>query len=516
MPKDFLLGPTSALGEQLAYATCANLLNYPDSAGVEGTRLEPEIAVAMPTVSRDGRTYTFRIRPGIRFSPPSPHRPAALRQSPSAVPETVTAETFRHTIERALSPKLGEGAPAAPFASDIVGVEAYRAGETAHISGIAAHGNTLAIRLVRPSGDFLTRISMPVFCPVPTREPVIPSGLTGAIPSLGPYYMAGLEGNRTVLSRNPNYTGDRPRRAERIVYTNDVPTPEAVALTDAGEIDYLPTDFDPYSPLLPGGRLDGLYGPGSPAAREGRQRYFLPPGPGIAYVAFNTLRPLFRDVTLRRAVSYALDRRALAAAVWQKPTDQIIPAGVPGHPSGHEYPVAAVDVAAARRLAGGQRRSAVLSFCTGTPRALGEIVRANLDRIGMRVSIVPAQGCQDGRNPAAPRGDLVLGFYGTRLRDPAGFLEETLSSGLGGSPLGPGPWNDPGFSRRLEAARSLRDESRSAAYAGLADELVRKMVPFAVYGNWQHSDYFSERVGCRLYQAHYQFVDLGALCLLKG
>jgi hypothetical protein len=66
--------------EQLAYATCANLLNYPDSAGRAGTRLRPEIAAAMPTVSRDGRTYTFRIRRGFRFSPASRDRPAALRR----------------------------------------------------------------------------------------------------------------------------------------------------------------------------------------------------------------------------------------------------------------------------------------------------------------------------------------------------------------------------------------------------------------------------------------------------
>jgi tRNA A-37 threonylcarbamoyl transferase component Bud32/streptogramin lyase len=96
--------------EQRLYATCANLLNYPDSARPEGTRLQPEIAAAMPAVSRDRRTYTFRIRPGFRFSPPSN--------------EAVTAETFRHTIERALSHKLGAYGFLVPFSSDIVGASA--------------------------------------------------------------------------------------------------------------------------------------------------------------------------------------------------------------------------------------------------------------------------------------------------------------------------------------------------------------------------------------------------------
>ena len=77
---------------QLTYATCAYLLNYPDAAGAAGRVLRPEVAAAMPDISPDGRTYTFRIRPGFRFSPPSG--------------QAVTAETFKATIERALSPKF--------------------------------------------------------------------------------------------------------------------------------------------------------------------------------------------------------------------------------------------------------------------------------------------------------------------------------------------------------------------------------------------------------------------------
>ncbi len=51
----------------------------------------------MPTVSPDGRTYTFTIKPGYTFSPPSD--------------EPVTAETFRATIERTLSPIFDDDLP---------------------------------------------------------------------------------------------------------------------------------------------------------------------------------------------------------------------------------------------------------------------------------------------------------------------------------------------------------------------------------------------------------------------
>jgi hypothetical protein len=141
-------------------------------------------------------------------------------------------------------------------------------------------------------------------------------------------------------------------------------------------------------------------------------------------------------------------------------------------------------------------------------------VRANLSRIGIGLSIVTSERC--GEDPRAQRADLLLSSFGTAERDPVPFVEETLASGMLGAPPGPGPWDDLSFRRRLEQARSLRDEARSAAYARLADEVGREMAPFAVYGNWLHPDYFSTRVGCKLYQEHYQFVDLGALCVRSG
>ncbi len=56
---------------QLEYATCAKLVNYPDAPYPEGSRLRPEIAAAMPTISPDRRTYTFEIRNDYAFSPPA-------------------------------------------------------------------------------------------------------------------------------------------------------------------------------------------------------------------------------------------------------------------------------------------------------------------------------------------------------------------------------------------------------------------------------------------------------------
>src|SRR5205823_5973796 len=59
------------LSWQLLYATCAKLLNYPDKSGPGSSQLVPEVAQSLPVRSADGRSYTFTIRPGLVFSPPS-------------------------------------------------------------------------------------------------------------------------------------------------------------------------------------------------------------------------------------------------------------------------------------------------------------------------------------------------------------------------------------------------------------------------------------------------------------
>ena len=61
----------------IEYATCAKLVNYPDRPAPEGGRLQPEVARAMPTVSPDGKTYTFELRDGFVFSPSSNERVTA-------------------------------------------------------------------------------------------------------------------------------------------------------------------------------------------------------------------------------------------------------------------------------------------------------------------------------------------------------------------------------------------------------------------------------------------------------
>src|SRR5688500_11557622 len=74
---------------QLLNATQLKLLGFPDKEGAAGSRMVAHAAAGFPKVSRDGKTYTFTIKRGFRFSDGS----------------AVTSANFRAAIARALNPR---------------------------------------------------------------------------------------------------------------------------------------------------------------------------------------------------------------------------------------------------------------------------------------------------------------------------------------------------------------------------------------------------------------------------
>jgi len=482
--------------EQILYATCAKLLNYPDKSGPEGARLQPEIAAAMPTVSPDGRTYTFRIRRGFRFSPPSN--------------EPVTAQTFLHSIERRIATTSND-AGLDPWVADIVGAQGFYAGKAPQVAGLSVHGSRLSITLLKPAGDLPTRMAMPQFCPVPLSVPLRGGG-NQPIPSAGPYYIASSDGNRSVLLRNPNYRGLRPRRSVRIVVQAGVPEAKAIALADDGTVDLIAASATGEL-LAPDGVIDRR----ARTSKALALRYHVYQGPLFDYFVFNTRRPLFRNRRLRLAVDYALDRRALASPFGDRPADRVVPPAVPGYPAGRLFG-STPDLVAARKLAGSGRRHAVLYICSDPrERTLADIVRGNLAAIRIGVSVLEDDQCPENPYTAAKsrRADLFLvsGEPFTKMdeRDPAQVIDKVLSDAAYGMPLPSAGWDERSFRSQLERAGPLRGSARVAAFHRLANELTRNG-PIAVFGSWVWSEYYSPKVGCKIIQTVYGVVDLGALC----
>jgi YVTN family beta-propeller protein len=485
----------------LLYATCARLLNYPDRSGPEGSRLQPEVARSMPAVSADGKTYTFTLRSGYRFSPPSN--------------EPVNAATFKYTIERALDRRAKSPALLGGYADDIVGARAYERGKAQHIAGVIAQGDKLTIELTKPAGGFPARISMPFFCAVPTNTPIDPKGVP--IPSAGPYYVASAAPQGLILKRNPNYKGPRPRRPSEIVYSRTGNPARAVERVMSGEIDYASV-WAAYA-----GKLQRRY---SNHTKAGHRQFFVDPLWAVDAFALNTSRPLFSDPKLRRAVNYAIDRRALAregsfflgggGPLSSVPTDQYLPSVVPGFKDFSIYPLSP-DVSRAKRLAGRIHRHAVLYTCNFSPCPQeAQILRRNLAAIGITVEVREFTGANLGDREQR-RGepyDLALVTWATDYPDPYDVLNILLDGTLArrGRGLNLSHFDDPTYNRRLEAAARLSGDARYRAYARLDADLARDAAPLVSFGNETARDFFSARIGCQLYQPVVGF-DLGALCI---
>ena len=487
---------------QMLYATCASLLNYPDRPAPEGTHLVPEVAQTMPRVSADGRTYTFIVRPGFRFSPPS--------DAP------VTAVTFKHTIERALGRQLR--GYAASYMRDIVGMPAFQAGRSPHLAGVTASGDRLQIRLTAPAPDLPARIATQPFCAVPDDTPA--TAQSRPIPSAGPYYVASSSRDQVVLDRNPNYHGSRPRIPKQIVYSFDVSLARALHQVAAGQSDYL--DAAPFTSTSAAlallSTLDRRYGPASAAARTGHQRYFVNPWLDLEYLVFNTRRRVFASARMRRAVNYAIDRRALVEHHLLfnggRATDQYLVPGIPGSRPVDIYPLGGPDLAKARPLAAGVHAHATLYIPTGAPQLTDQarIIQTDLAAIGITIHITALPGAALYARLAKPGEpwDIASVNWGADFVDPFTMINELYDPAV--TAFNPGHYNDPAMTKRMRQAAALTGNARLHAYARLDQNLTRDDPPAAAWGIGTFREFFSPRVGCQIYQPIHGF-DLGSICL---
>jgi DNA-binding SARP family transcriptional activator/ABC-type transport system substrate-binding protein/streptogramin lyase len=468
---------------QFDYATCARLYNYPDVIGAVGRHVVPEVAAGPPKVSDGGHTVTITVREGYRFSPPS--------NAP------VTAASFRDAIERDVSPKFSPDY-LDPRWKVVVGAEEYNAGKTPHVSGVSADGNTLVLRFAQPVPDLPRLLALNVFCAVPPGTPIVAHGLDAPIPSAGPYYLAAETDSVAVLKSNSNYSGPRPHRLDAIVFELNVAPRDAAARIASGTLDYV-LENDP------------ALSPGTAAARSAGSRYRLTPDSTghVLFYAFNTGRPLFARLRMRRAVQYALDRLTLARDDPSGPTipaTRLLSPKVEGYSGSQLYPLAG-DAALGRRLAGGHRAHAVVYTWNDAQNAgFLRDLRRQLAAIGIG-STIRTMTNDDYANGSlaakAAASDLVWGGLNAETSDPVSYLQE-VEAVL--------PSRD---RAQLERIAQLAPPQRERRAAALAQRLEMESL-FAPYDLGAIPELVSKRLGCVVHQREYPGVDLAALCLRRG
>ena len=457
------------------------------------------MAADFPSVSRDRKTFTFRLRNGFRFSDGSP----------------VRASAFARAIHRMLAPEMKS--PGLQFVRDIVGAGQVVAGKASTASGVVARGNTLVVRFTRPAPDFPSRTASTFFCAVPPTLPIDAEG-RGVFPAAGPYHVVDYRrGERVVLQRNPYYGGQRPHHVDGFDVDLRVASPqEVLRRVDRGEADW-------------GHTLSGIYFDSALGLVEkyginrSQGQLQLRPGLTLRLLAFNSARPLFRDnPRLRKAVNFALDRRALVLAGGQhvsRASDQYLPPSLPGFRDADVYPLERPNLARAKELAQGSLRSAkavVYVNSSPLPMAIGQLVKQQLAEIGLEVEVrgIPIHSATAAYfNKLATAGepwDIAFGLWTPSYIDPYAYINLLFDRRFVGA-TNFARFSSSAYDRPLrQAARLPQGVGRQSAYSTLDVQIARDSAPIAVVDVLNEPTLVSRRVGCIVLRPA---LDLTAVCL---
>jgi YVTN family beta-propeller protein len=287
------------------------LLGFRREAGIEGATLVPDLATTIPDPTDGGRTYTFQLRPGIRYSSGDP----------------VIPEDFRGAIERVFATLDPYGHPSGgiPYFSGIVGAEDCTPGNPCDLSsGIVADNDagTVSFHLRASDPDFLFKLTMPFAFAVPAGTPA-KLALDVPVPATGPYVIDHYTvGKEIVLVRNPRFSPRAYRPdgfSDRIVWRLGPSVEPMVAHTLSGRTDLL------VAPL--GGQLLAML------ETNNASQLHLDPMAITGYLFLNVQVPPFDDESVRQALNYAIDRRAVVHDVFGargEVTCQILPPTLPG------------------------------------------------------------------------------------------------------------------------------------------------------------------------------------------
>ena len=268
----------------------------------------PDLAEGPAEVSEDGKTVTFTIHDGVKFSPP--------------VDRVVTTADVKYAIERTLLPGIPNGYTSV-YLQDVEGfedaVQQVKDDETVapEISGIETPDDTtIVFHLTDPSAQgVIGALSLPLSAPVPEEyaaefDAETPSTYGDHVVFTGPYMVENnaegelvgyTPGKEIKLIRNPNWDSEtdfRPAYLDTITFQEGFADPTSASkkiLTGESSIN---GDFPPSKTIVQD-VASGEY--------EAGQMLVTPSG-GNRYIALDTTQEPFNDINVRKAVIANADR----------------------------------------------------------------------------------------------------------------------------------------------------------------------------------------------------------------
>lgn len=283
------------------------------TGGASGLTLVPNLATSLPRPTDGGRTYTFTLRPGVRYSTGEVARPGDIRRG----------------VQRQFT--TGGGNPGY-YTTIVGGTACLKDGRRCDLSaGIVTDDSTSSVtfHLTAPDPDFLAKLTL-VFAVPPGSS--MSEVRTRPLPGTGPYKIDGIvPGRRLTLVRNPYFHqwsfAARPAGYPDRVQWETIPdAQERTEAVSSGRADLV--GFASSSDSAPAGVVDAL-------AVRYPARVHTDFAVSTDFQWLNTRVPPFDDVRVRRAVNYAVDRRRVASitggARVAVPTCQILPPNFPGY-----------------------------------------------------------------------------------------------------------------------------------------------------------------------------------------
>ncbi len=356
-----------------------SLTMYRPVPGAGSRELVGDLAEGPGVPSDGGRTWTYRLREGLKYENGTP----------------IVAADVKHAVLRAIGKDtLSRG----PYHFEELlnlpsGYRGYFASPKADTDGAirTPDDRTVVFHLRKPHGAFDHVAQVPQTMPVPETKD------TGAayekhVLSSGPYMFESAErGKRLVLVRNPHWSPatDPNRRAlpDRYEITFDMDQDAVDKGLVSGDLDL---DLDSGASTKLPERIAA-----DPALRA---RADAPTIGWLRYVAINPQVLPFDNVACRRAVFAAADREALRDAYGRglragTIATGLLPPTISGHRPLNLYQTGKGDVAAARgQLAACGRPggfAATIVFRAGQPaeRKAAEALKAALGRVGIRLTL---------------------------------------------------------------------------------------------------------------------------------
>jgi peptide/nickel transport system substrate-binding protein len=449
--------------------------------GAAGSEIIPALATSLPTVSTDGKTYTFTLRPGLKYSDGTPIK----------ISDVIVA------LDRDIKIPW----QAASFISAyVVGGDAYAKGKAKTISGVTANDatGTLTVHLMAPFAPIVDIFALPGTAPVPPNTAMKNLAATGTIGD-GPYKWGSISpGHQYTLVRNPSFDvpGLPKGYADTIVYnvnSNVLANAQAV-LNNQADV------FDP-GDTLPASILQSV-------KSQASDRFKPVPLNSSWYFWGAVDKKPFNNLYARQAVLAAMDDRAFSRldSGFMTPDCHLIPFGIIGNSSPSSCPFhdpnGPPNLTLAKQLMQksgmigqpvtvyGEERSPrrqYLDYFTGVLNSLGFKATEKVVNSGVYFTTIGAPTLV----PQATAGVAGFGDWNQDFPDPWDFMELFTSSA--GSSLNYGYVADKHFDNTVNALDQKQPATVASQWSAL-DQFAVQQGFYWVYGHEAKPKFYSNRI----------------------